>query len=88
MNIAIVYDSKTGKTAKAAETMGKLIEEHGHQCRVQSVTQAGPADVAEADLICLGTWVKGLFIILQHPNEGLMEFIERLDNLAHLEHQP
>ncbi len=81
MNISIVYDSSTGTTAKVAETMGKLMEEHGHQCRVQSVAQADPANVSEADLICVGSWVKGLFIIRQHPTEGTMRFIERLGNL-------
>jgi len=82
MDIAIVYDSSTGTTAKAAEAMGVTLEEHGHHCHVQSVAQADPADVSEADLICVGTWVKGLFIIMQHPTEGSMHFIERLGNLA------
>ena len=81
MNIAIVYDSSTGTTAKAAQRMGKTLEVHGHQCRVQSVAQADPADVSEADLICIGSWVKGLFIIRQHPTEGTMRFIEQLGNL-------
>ena len=81
MKIAIVYDSSTGTTAKAAETMGKMMEKHGHQYRVQSVAQADPANVSEADLICLGSWVKGLFIIRQHPTEGTMRFIEQLGNL-------
>jgi flavodoxin len=82
MNVAIVYDSSTGTTAQAAEAMGRTMEEQGHQCRVQSVAQADPADVSEADLICVGTWVKGLFIIMQHPTEGSMQFIERLGNLT------
>jgi hypothetical protein len=43
---------------------------------------ADPADVSEADLICIGSWVKGLFIIRQHPTEGTMQFIERLGDLA------
>ena len=82
MNIAIVYDSKTGTTAKAAEAMGKDMEAHGHHCRVRSVAQADPAIVSEADLICVGSWVKGLFIILQHPTEGTMQFIEQLGDLS------
>ena len=82
MNIAIVYDSKTGTTAKAAEAMGKTLGELGHQCQVQSVAQADPADVAEADLICIGTWVKGLFIILQHPNPVSMQYVDRLGNIG------
>lgn len=82
MNIAIVYDSSTGTTAKAAEAMGKTMEEHGHQCRVQSVAQADPVDMSEADLICVGSWVKGLFIIGQHPTEGTLQFIEQLGDLS------
>ena len=82
MIIAIVYDSSTGTTAKAAVAMSKAMEQHGHQCHVQSVDQADPAVVSKADLICLGTWVKGLFIIRQHPTEGTMRFIERLEDLT------
>jgi flavodoxin len=82
MKIEIVYDSSTGTTARAAEAMGKIIEEHGHQCQVQYIGQADPAEVAEADLICVGSWVKGLFIIRQHPTERSMEFIDRLGNLT------
>ena len=81
MNIEIVYDTRTGTTARAAEAMGKILEEHGHQCRVQYIGQADPADGPEADLICVGSWVKGLFIIRQHPTERSMEFIDRLGNL-------
>ena len=69
MNIAIVYDSSTGTTANAAKAMGKAITGHGHQCHVQSVSLADPATIAQADLICVGSWVKCLLIIQQHPTE-------------------
>ena len=82
MKIAIVYDSSTGTTASAEKAMSKKMEELGHQCQVQSVTEADPIDVSAADLICVGSWVKGLFIILQHPTEGTMQFIKRLGDLA------
>ena len=81
MNTEIVYDSKTGTTAAASEAMGKAFEGQGHQCRVQSIAQASPADISRADLVCVGSWVKGLFVILQHPSDGAMQFIEQLDNL-------
>ena len=82
MNIAIVYDSSTGTTAKAAEAMGKAMEAHGHQCRVQPIASANPADVSAADLICVGSWVEGLLIIRQHPTQGTMQFIEQLGDLT------
>ena len=61
--------------------MGKTFEANGHQCQVKSVGQADTAEVMEADLICIGAWVKGLFIIRQHPSEYAMRFIERLGDL-------
>jgi flavodoxin len=81
MNIAIVHDSSTGTTARAAESMGKTLSALGHQCRVQSVSRADPAEVAKADLICVGGWVKGMFVIGQHPSEGALKFIDRLNGL-------
>lgn len=82
MKIAIVYDSKTGRTARAARAMADILEDQGHQCQVQLVSQTNPDSVSEADLICIGTWVKGLFIIRQHPTEQTMRFIERLEDLS------
>ncbi len=82
MKIAIVYDSSTGTTAKAAEAMGKMMTEQGHQCRVQPWEQADPALVSDSDLICFGSWVKGLFVIMQRPTEASMRFMERLGDLT------
>lgn len=81
MNIAIVYESNTGTTATAAQAMGRELTRLGHQCQVQSVAKADPAEVAKADLICIGAWVKGLLIIGQHPSEGALKFIRRLGSL-------
>lgn len=81
MNISIVYDSSTGTTAQAAQKMGAMLEQHGHQCTVESVSTADPLTVKAADLICVGGWVKGLFIIRQRPSDGAMRFIDRLGAL-------
>jgi flavodoxin len=81
MNIAIVYDSRTGTTAKAAESMGRAFEEQGHQCTVRSVAEADPDQVSQADLICIGSWTKGLYVIFQHPTKDSMRFIRQLGDL-------
>lgn len=82
MKVEIVYDSSTGTTANAARAMAQVMEGQGHDCQVNKLSQADPAALAEADLVCIGSWVKGWFIIRQHPTEGVMRFIERIDNLA------
>ena len=82
MHIEIVYDSLTGTTAKAAKSMGEMLEAQGHQCRIQKVSDADPLEVTQADLIIVGGWVQGLFIVLQHPSEGAIWFINRLGELS------
>jgi flavodoxin len=81
MDVAIVYETSTGTTAKAAEAMGKQFTAQGHRCQVLSVSKADPVAVAKADLICIGGWVQGLFVIGQHPSGGTLKFIERLGSL-------
>ncbi len=82
MNIAIVYDSSTGTTENAAKAMANVLEKSGHQCKVQPVFQADPDEISQADLICIGSWVKGIFVIMQHPTEETMRFIDRLGDLT------
>ena len=62
--------------------MGNVLAQSGHQCRVQSVKDANPALVKASDYICVGSWIKGLFIIRQHPSAGSIAFIEKLGNLS------
>lgn len=81
MNVAIVFDSKTGTTKAAAEAMAELVRAAGHQCTVSSVENADPATVSGADAICVGSWCKGLFFILQHATKATTDFIDGLPNL-------
>jgi flavodoxin len=81
MQVAIVYDSSTGKTKAAAERMGDMVRAVGHDCTVTSVGVADPAVVSQADAICIGSWTKGLFIIMQGPTPATLDFIDKLGPL-------
>jgi flavodoxin len=82
MKIEIVYESSTGTTAKAAQVMGEMLQKQGNQCQIDSISQADPASLLEAELIVLGGWVKGWFIIRQHPSTGVIRFVDRLADLT------
>ena len=81
MNVAIVFDSKTGITKAAAEALAELVRKAGHQCTVSSVQDADPASVSAADALCVGSWCKGLFFVFQHATKATMDFIDNLDGL-------
>lgn len=82
MNISIVYDSKTGITKQAAEAMANSLQGKGHQCAVAAVQAADPVALKRADMLLLGCWISGLFIILQKPSKPFRQFAGALPDLA------
>lgn len=82
MNISIIYDSKTGITKQAAESMASILKAKGHQCAVATVQAADPSALKKADMLFLGCWISGLFIILQQPSKPFKQFAKTLPDLA------
>jgi flavodoxin len=78
MRVAIVFDTHTGTTAAAAEKMAEVVRHAGHECSVESVSDADPKKVAAAGAIAIGCWTKGYFIIMQHPSEPALKFVDKL----------
>src|SRR6185436_19845076 len=78
MKVAIVFDTRTGTTAAAAERMAEVVRAAGHDCTAESVARADPKAVARADAQVIGAWTRGWFVIRQHPSEGALRFIEQL----------
>ena len=70
MQIAVVYASRTGNTRRAAELIGSAIESRGHAVSVQPVDALDFKALADADLVVLGTWVAGHFVIGQKPGDA------------------
>lgn len=70
MQIAVVYASRTGNTRRAAELIGTAFEERGHTVSVQPVDALDYKALADADLVVLGTWVAGHFVIGQKPGDA------------------
>lgn len=70
MQIAVVYASRTGNTRRAAELLGTAFEERGHTVSVQPVDGLDFKSLADADLVVLGTWVAGHFVVGQKPGDA------------------
>ena len=81
MRIAIVYDSDTGITRRAAEEMAAIARKVGHEVSVGPILEADATVVSGADAICVGSWTHGLFIVAQHPTDRALVFIDRLGPL-------
>ena len=82
MKVAIVYDSRTGNTEAAAKQIAQTYRDGGHEVVLARVDKADPADAAAADVLCVGSWTQGLFIVLQHATPATIRFIDSLPSLA------
>ncbi len=66
MNVLLTFSSRSGNTERAAEYIGGEFASRGHDVLVRPWDGLDYHEVSAADLVCVGTWVHGLFVIGQH----------------------
>ncbi len=68
MKAALLIESLTGNTWKAAELIAdKLQQERWGITGLSKVTDPDLASIQRADLVLVGTWTHGLFVVGQTP---------------------
>jgi flavodoxin len=68
MKAALLVESLTGNTWKAAEMIGtKLSQERWSITGLSKVGGPDLASVEDADVVLIGTWTHGLFVVGQTP---------------------
>ena len=67
MNVAVVYESKTGTTRRAALAVGDGLFDRDVRCLTFPVDSVDDSVAAEADVVVVGTWTDGLFVVGQRP---------------------
>lgn len=67
MRAVVIYESLTGNTAKAAELIGGRLVAEGVATTVVPTTAIDFQALADADLVIVGSWTDGLFVVGQRP---------------------
>lgn len=63
----VIYESRTGNTARAAGLIAAAAREAGAEVSVFPIQNIGLKDLAEADVVFVGTWVDGLVLLGHRP---------------------
>lgn len=79
---AIVYRSRTGTTRRFAEAIGAFLTTRGVATRVVSIGECDVEALRAADVVLLGCWTEGLFIVRQHPDRQWVAFARSLPELT------
>ena len=82
MKAFVTYLSKTGITRKYASEIDAVLRNNQVESIMQNIHDADPSDAGEADLVLLGAWCHGLFILLQHPDKPWVEFARKIPDLS------
>jgi flavodoxin len=67
MNVLVLYQSRSGHTRDAAEAIAQATRNLNHEAVVKSVIQVRAADVENADVLFVGTWVQGFILFGVRP---------------------
>lgn len=78
MKAAVVYRSSKGKTRRYAEAIAAHLRSLGAEVSVASVGEADLNEVAACDVVLLGCWTNGYFVIRQHPDQPWIDFVRDL----------
>lgn len=88
MNAVVIYESLTGNTRRAAERIGLEMNGAGVSTSVCPITEIDYAGLAAADLVVVGSWTDGLFVVGQRPGRAgrmarLLPVIDRKQSVVY-----
>ncbi|MCU0505431.1 MAG: flavodoxin domain-containing protein [Chloroflexi bacterium] len=80
---AVVYESITGVTERFGEAIGEHLRSRGVEATVISIGDCDPATLDAHDLVLIGCWTSGLFVVGQHPDREWVAFTRMIPTLRH-----
>jgi flavorubredoxin len=63
----VIYESLTGNTRTAGEAIAQRLSASGVATKACPITAIDYQALADADLVVVGSWVDGLFVVGQRP---------------------
>ncbi len=67
MHAVVIYESLTGNTARAGQSIAASLSAAGMPTTAFPITKIDYQALADADLVVVGSWVDGLLFIGQRP---------------------
>lgn len=82
MNVLVTYESRGGRTKRAADAIAEAARATGATVVVSPVSDATSERVEEADVLFVGSWVEGFIVIGVGPAGPALHWIATLPALG------
>ena len=81
MKVLVGYESRSGNTERAAKAIAAEAESLGHDVVCKPLADIRGHDVALAQVLFIGSWVKGFLIVGVGPAHKAMGYLESFSGL-------
>jgi flavodoxin len=82
MRVLVAYESRGGRTRRAAEAIAAAARNEGHTVALKPLAQVGRDDVLESEMLFLGTWVQGYILFGVGPANAALRWLGDLPPLG------
>jgi glutamate synthase (NADPH/NADH) small chain len=82
--VLVVYESRGGRTARAARLVADQLRGTGAVVRTVPLSQAGLAELTDTDLLVIGTWIEGLVLARVRAARATRAWLANLPRLPGL----
>ena len=78
MNVLVAYESRSGRTRRAAEAVAAAVRARGSDAILKTLAETAAEDIEHADAVAIGTWVEGFIVAKVGPAKAALEAIGQL----------
>ncbi len=78
MTVLVTYESRSGRTRRAAEAVAEAVRTGGSDAVLKALSETTAEDVEHADALAVGSWVEGFIVVKVGPAKAALEAIGRL----------
>ena len=82
MQVLVAYESRGGRTRRAAEAVADAVRARGSEVTLKALKDTTAEDVVRSDAIALGTWVEGFIFFNVGPAKAALAGVGRLPVLG------
>ena len=81
MKVLIAYESRSGRTRRAAEAVAEGVRTCGSDAILKSLSDTTAEDIEHADALAVGSWVDGFIVAKVGPAKAALKAIGRLPSM-------
>jgi len=82
MQVLVAYESRGGRTRRAAEAVSDAVRARGSECTLKALKDTTAEDIERSDAIAIGSWVEGFVFFKVGPAKAALAGVGRLPMLG------